>query len=54
MAPTITRCRSCGAPIWWGVTDAGKSCPFDVIDGQPTPTSHFKTCKDAKRWTRKR
>jgi hypothetical protein len=58
------KCRSCGAPIWWGYTKTGKRCPFNValkgIDRtteQPvyemTEISHFTTCKDAKMWTRR-
>lgn len=27
------RCRSCGAPIWWAVTEAGKRIPLDEPDG---------------------
>jgi hypothetical protein len=41
-------CRSCGAPITWGLTAAGKRCPFN-----PDGTSHFGTCPDAKTWTKK-
>ncbi len=51
--PTIQFCRSCGAPIWWGLTRNGKPCPYDIVDGEPTETSHFTTCPDAKAWTRK-
>jgi hypothetical protein len=28
------KCRSCGAPIYWGRTEAGKAMPVDV---EPTP-----------------
>ena len=53
----ITRCRSCAAPIWWGTTARGKRCPFDVYtldsgDVAASNTSHFRTCKDARSWTR--
>jgi hypothetical protein len=53
--PAITRCRSCGAAIWWGEIHHGKRCPFDVdtATGVLTDTSHFATCPDAKRWTKR-
>jgi hypothetical protein len=41
-------CRSCGAPLIWGETAAGKKCPFN-----PDGTSHFATCPDARSWSRK-
>lgn len=41
------KCRSCGAPVIWGYTKAGKRCPFD-----PDGTSHFATCPQAKTWTK--
>lgn len=46
---TIQYCRSCGAAIEWRLTPAGKRCPYDA----GTETSHFGTCPDAKRWTKK-
>ena len=49
----VERCRSCGAHIYWSTTDAGKLCPFDLADGQPTRESHFKTCNDPKRWSKR-
>lgn len=50
----VTKCRSCGASIWWGITQAGKNCPFDVVDGNLTLTPHFATCPDARKWSKKR
>jgi hypothetical protein len=50
--PTIP-CRSCGQPIAFGWTAAGKKCPYDVVDGKVTMTSHFATCTDPQRWSRK-
>jgi hypothetical protein len=44
----VERCRSCGAPVEWRLTPAGKRCPYDA----GTETSHFQTCPDAKRWTK--
>lgn len=41
-----SKCRSCGAPIVWGKTPAGKVCPFDWESG----VSHFQTCPDANKW----
>lgn len=53
--PPVARCNSCQAPIWWGETAAGKRCPFnwDLVTATPTNESHFRTCKDAKRWSKK-
>ena len=49
----MTTCRSCGAPIVWGLTKNGKPCPFNVKTGIPTTESHFATCPDAKDWSTK-
>jgi len=46
-------CRSCGALIWWGLSKAGKPCPFNVVDGERTEVSHFTTCPDASRWSKR-
>lgn len=40
----VKQCKGCAAAIYFGFTPAGKRCPFDVVDGQPTRTSHFRTC----------
>ena len=45
--PDQGTCRSCGAPITWGLTKNGKRCPFNA-DG----ASHFGTCPQAKHWTK--
>lgn len=50
----VRHCRSCGKPIYWGTTAAGKRCPFDVIEGEATTVSHFATCPDAKKWSKKK
>jgi hypothetical protein len=50
----VVHCKSCGALIWWGYTPAGKANPFDVVDGARTAITHFSTCPDAPRWTKKR
>lgn len=51
---TIAYCRSCGKPIWWGRTRADKNCPFDVAqNGQPTMVTHFSTCPQARRWSKR-
>jgi ssDNA-binding Zn-finger/Zn-ribbon topoisomerase 1 len=52
-AVRIEACRSCGAPIVWGKTAQGKACPFNVVGGQPTEESHFKTCPQARGWSRR-
>jgi len=47
-------CRSCGADVYWGVTEQGKRCPYNVdADGQATTESHFRTCPQAGAWSRK-
>lgn len=63
--PKVTRCRSCGATVWWGETKNGKRCPYDAhlmgVDRdtldpvyERTDISHFQTCVDAKQWTKRR
>ncbi len=53
-----SRCRSCDAPIYWAETANHKLCPYNIArdeEGNPSVgTSHFATCPDANRWTRKR
>lgn len=49
----VERCRSCGASVWWGHTQAGKLCPFDIVDGERTAVSHFSTCRDADMWRKR-
>lgn len=52
------RCRSCGAPIYWAETANKKLCPYNVArdeDGNPAiGSSHFGTCPDSARWSRRR
>lgn len=43
------RCRSCGAPVEWRRTANGKWCPYDA----GTETSHFQTCPDAQKWSKR-
>ena len=43
-----TRCRSCGATIYFVITDKGKRMPTNA-DG----TSHFASCDDPKRFRKK-
>lgn len=50
-------CRSCGAPIVWTVTEAGKSIPLSltkvrVVDGQRLAPTHFADCPHADQWRR--
>lgn len=36
---SLKHCRSCNAPIFWGRTPKGKSCPFDwepLLEGRYT------------------
>lgn len=52
-ATLVLPCRSCGKPVYFGFTKAGKRCPYDVIEGEPTDTSHFTTCTEPGKWSRK-
>jgi hypothetical protein len=49
----VMPCRSCKQPVYWGYTEKGKRCPFNVVDGQPTRESHFTTCPQARQWSKK-
>lgn len=50
----VLACRSCGKPVYFSFTGAGKRAPFDVdSDGNPSRVIHFTTCPDAKRWTKR-
>lgn len=41
-------CRSCGAPMIYGLTGAGKWMPLDAVPERGIYTSHFATCAKAK------
>ena len=45
----ITACRSCGAPMYWSVTAAGRRVPIAVATGR----SHFEDCPDRRQWSKK-
>jgi hypothetical protein len=49
----IESCRSCGADIYWSTTDKDKACPYDVVDGEPTRESHFRSCPHARQWSKR-
>ena len=49
----VSTCRSCGAEIAWKERN-GKRHPYDVVNGQPTDQSHFRSCPDADQWRTKR
>lgn len=49
----IETCRSCGQPIWWGRTAKGRTNPYDVHDAERAAISHFSTCPDAARWSKR-
>lgn len=53
--PPVARCRSCSAPVWWGTTAAGKSCPFnyDLVTATATRESHFRTCPQASQHSKR-
>ena len=42
----------CGAVIYWGETDSGKTVPLDPPDEQGLGVSHFATCPQAKRFSK--
>ena len=48
-AGSTTTCRSCGAVIRFERTTKGRVMPVDVDTGE----SHFKSCPDARSWSRK-
>lgn len=56
--PAATLCRSCGAPIYWTVTKAGKRAPMDLDPATQAPldppVNHFVTCPDSKGWKKGR
>jgi hypothetical protein len=47
---TLAHCRGCGAGIYWVRTPAGANMPVDPGTG----VSHFSTCPQAARFSRKR
>lgn len=49
----VLPCRVCSQPVYFGFTAKGKRCPYDVIDGEPTTTSHFTTCTKVDVWRAK-
>lgn len=58
----ITKCKSCGAPIAWLRTEAGRSMPTDASSVSATDEtfdpkkhkSHFATCPNANKHRRPR
>ena len=51
---SVSRCRSCGVPIYWARTAAGKLCPYDIdFNNVASTQSHFTTCPDARGWTKR-
>jgi hypothetical protein len=49
----VQHCKVCGALIWFGLTRAGKRCPFDVVDGARTTITHFSTCPEVRQFERR-
>lgn len=58
----ISKCKSCGADIGWGITKAGKKMPFDADktfqrcferNANYFVISHFGTCPDAAKFSKK-
>lgn len=45
----VAKCKSCGAPIKWGRTSAGRKCPVDAEPEELSGVfeSHFVTCPNA-------
>ncbi len=50
----VTHCRSCGAAIYWAETQAGRLCPYDIIDGEASGRSHFVSCPQRAQWSKKK
>lgn len=50
--PDLSRCRSCGAPIWWRKNPSGKFQPmdYDLTTNQATDMPHHATCPERDRW----
>lgn len=45
--PEATRCRSCGAPIFWATTRMGKTMP---VDAQPTRDGNVAITRLSGEW----
>jgi len=45
----LGRCRSCGTPVYWIRTKAGRFMPVE-----PDGVSHFARCRQASNWRRQR
>jgi hypothetical protein len=60
--PTPSVCRTCGVPIYFFITGAGKRMPVDASSVAPGDTeldlkkhrSHFATCPYADRYRKPR
>jgi len=60
-----TRCRSCGQPIVWMLTAAGKAMPVNYtheaeqdareqkVYDRARHVTHYGTCPQAKQWSRR-
>lgn len=47
----VIACKVCGRPMCFSLTAAGKRCPYDVVDNEPTRVSHFTSCPKVREWT---
>jgi hypothetical protein len=49
---SLSRCRSCQAPIWWRKNPSGKRQPmdYDLVTNTETDSPHHATCRDRDRW----
>jgi hypothetical protein len=51
----VLACRSCGTPVYFGLTVGSKRAPFELgRAGEATRTLHFLNCPDSRRWTNRR
>lgn len=53
-----SRCRSCGAEVWWGRTPNGKAIPLScersrVVNGVTFAEAHFADCPQSSDWRKR-
>lgn len=48
-----TKCKSCGAEIFWAKTNKGGNMPIELV-GLAEWDSHYATCPQANKWRKKK